>query len=111
MDETKAQLKDLRDLAGDYSFLSGNIYYQLAADEKSIVIYGLDKGQTGAPEGEWELMTSYVNADYAKKPAEGMGDERIDGIYTRDPEQYMFWPIFNDHISNSQGYLANDYGY
>ena len=111
MDETKAQLKNLRDLAGDYSYLSGNIWYQLASDEKSIIIYGLGKGESGAPAGEWELMTNYVNADYVKKPAEGMGDERIDGIYTRDPEQYMFWPIFNDHISNSQGYLANDYGY
>ena len=111
LDETKAQLKDLRDLAGDYSFLSGDIWYQLAADEKSIVIWGLDRNQTGAPEGEWEKKAAYVNADYLKKPAEGMGEERIDGIYTQDPEQHMFWPIFNDHISNSQGYLVNDYGY
>ena len=28
-----------------------------------------------------------------------------------NPEQHMFWPIFNDTMTNSQGHIKNDYGY
>lgn len=111
LDEAKADMFKLRDLQAPYDYMSGDIWYQLAGDEKSIVIWGLKKGETAAPAGEWELLKSYVNADYTKKPAEGMGTERIEGIYTKDPLQFMFWPIFNDSLSNSQGALVNDYGY
>lgn len=111
MDETIAKMKDLRDLAGQYNWLSGNIWYQLSDDEKSLVIYGLKKDEIEAPAGEWDVKTAYVNAEYKKKATEGLGDSRVEGIYSRDPEQYMFWPIFLDSISNSQGALVNDFGY
>ncbi len=35
----------------------------------------------------------------------------MDVIYAREPEQYMFWPIYNDTMTNSQGRIKNDYGY
>ena len=111
LDETIADLKDLRDLSGKYDFLSGSIYYMPGADDKSLIIYGLNRDEKKAPEGEWDYIEKYVNADYTKKPAEGMGDERIEGIYTSNPEEHMFWPVFNCNITDSQGSLVNDYGY
>ena len=111
LDETIADMKALRDLAAPYDYLTGGIYYQLAEDEKSLIIYGLDKGQQDVPAGEWESNPKYVNADYSKKPNEGLGDGRVEGIYTNDPEQYMFWPIFNCNITDSQNTLRNDYKY
>ena len=41
----------------------------------------------------------------------GFYTARIEGIYTSDPVQHMFWPIFNDTMTNSQGMIKNDYGY
>ncbi len=40
-----------------------------------------------------------------------MYEALIDGLYSRDPVQYMFWPIYNDTMTNSQGNIKNDYGY
>jgi len=111
MDETIADMKKLRDLAAPYDFMTGDIYYRLADDELSIEIYGLKPGQTTKPAGEWEAVTKYVNADYSKKATEGMGTERVEGLYLNNPEEYMFWPVFNCNISDSQGILVNDYKY
>lgn len=111
LDETIAKMKKLRDLEAPYDYLTGNVYYQLADDWQSIVIYGLCKGESEVPEGEWELKTRYVNAEYAKKPGEGLGDTRVEGLYSRDPELYMYWPIFDCNVSDSQGTLVNDYKY
>ena len=110
LDETVADLKKLRDLEAPYDFLTGDIYYKMNDDEMGITIYGLNPGETEVMT-DWEYKAAYVNANYDKKPAEGMGDERIEGIYTSDPEQHMYWPIFNDTMTNSQGYIKNDYGY
>ncbi len=42
----------------------------------------------------------------------GLYDDLVEhGLYSDNPEQHMFWPIFNDTMSNSQGYIQNDYGY
>ena len=62
-----------------------------------------------APAG-YELSAGYVNKyDDAKKT--GFYADRIDGIYVSDPVQHMFWPIFLDTMTNSQGVIKNDYGY
>ena len=65
----------------------------------------------GAPDGkEWTAETGYVNK-YDDAKSTGFYLDRIEGIYFRDPEQYMFWPIFNDSLNNSQNTLVNDFGY
>ena len=98
----------LRSMEGDYTNLTGDIAYTYADDAKSIDITFLTSGGE-TPKGA-ELTTGYVSKyDDAKKT--GFYTERIQGIYTADPEQHMFWPIFNDTMTNSQGYIKNDYGY
>ena len=98
----------LRSMEGDYASLTGDIAYTYADDSKSIDIKFLTTGGE-TPKGA-ELTTGYVSKyDDAKKT--GFYTERIRGIYTSDPEQHMFWPIFNDTMTNSQGYIKNDYGY
>lgn len=112
LDETKAKMKALRDLQAPYDYLTGNVYTQVAEDGMSLVIYGLKHGEQDVPAGEWELEANYVNAAYDKKPAEGLGDERVNGIYAgENPEQRMYWPIFQCNITDSQGKLVNDYNY
>lgn len=108
LDAAKAQMNDLRDLAGDFAGLSGDIAYVLSEDGQSLDIQFLAPGEK-APSG-YELSAGYVNKyDDAKKT--GFYAEKINGIYAQDPVQHMFWPIFNDTMTNSQGYIKNDYGY
>ena len=108
LDAAKQEMLALRDLQLRYSLLSGDIAYALSADGKSMDIKFLDAGEA-APAG-YEISTGYVSKyDDAKKT--GFYTDRINGIYTSDPEQHMFWPIFNDTMTNSQGYIKNDYGY
>ena len=114
LDEAIADMKDLRDLSGKYAFLaanSGDVWYRTGEDGISLEFYGLKSTDAGAPEGkEWTQEKGYVNKyDDAKNT--GFYASRIEGIYYRDPEQYMFWPIFNDSLTNSQNTLVNDYGY
>lgn len=109
LDEAKADMLDLRDKKGDFAWLSGDIWYKLADDEESLQIWGLKKAEQSAPAGEWDAITGYVKYDDSKKS--DLYAEKIENIYINDPEQFMFWPIFSNTISNSQGLIVNDYGY
>ena len=108
LDAAVEDMLALRSLEGDYASLTGDIAYTYADDAKSIDITFLTAGGE-TPKGA-ELSVGYVSKyDDAKKT--GFYTDRIHGIYTSDPEQHMFWPIFNDTMTNSQGYIKNDYGY
>ena len=108
LDAAVEDMLALRGLEGAYASLTGDIAYTYADDAKSIDITFLTAGGE-TPKGA-ELSTGYVSKyDDAKKT--GFYTDRIHGIYTFDPEQHMFWPIFNDTMTNSQGYIKNDYGY
>ena len=108
LDGAKQEMYNLREMEGDYAGLTGDIAYLLSDDEKSMDIRFIADGDE-IPAG-YELSTGYVNKfDDGKKT--GFYAERIEGIYVKDPEQFMFWPIFNDTMTNSQGYIKNDYGY
>ena len=108
LDAAVEDMLALRGLEGEYASLTGDIAYIYADDAKSIGITFLTTGGE-TPKGA-ELSVGYVSKyDDAKKT--GFYTDRIHGIYTSDPEQHMFWPIFNDTMTNSQGYIKNDYGY
>ena len=110
IDAAKKDMYDLRHKAGAYSYLSGDIWYRLNDDEESIQIWGLAKNEQVAPEGDdWTAVADYVKYDDTKKSDLFAG--KIENIYLNDPDHYMFWPIFNNTISNSQGYIVNDYAY
>ena len=108
LDAAENDMMALRNLQGEYAGLTGDIAYQLADDEKSLdIVFLTVDGEV--PSG-YELSTGYVNKyDDGKKT--GFYSDRIKGLYYKDPEQFMFWPIFNDTMTNSQGYIKNDYGY
>ena len=112
MDQAISEMKDLRDLKGQFSqvnMLGGDVYYQM--DGNKIVIYGFN-GEAVKPAGAWEKKAGYINKVVDSKGADtGLYNELVEGLYSRDPEQYMFWPIYNDTMTNSQGYIKNDYGY
>ena len=108
LDAAIDDMLDLRDLQGAYAGLTGDIAYAYAADNKSIAITFLT-ADGEVPAGT-EISAGYVNK-YDDAKSTGFYEARIRGLYTNDPEQHMFWPIFNDTMTNSQGYIKNDYGY
>ena len=109
LDAAIQDMLDLRDLQGAYAGLTGDIAYAYASDNKSIDITFLT-ADGEVPSGT-EISTGYVNK-YDDAKSTGFYEARIRGLYTTpDPERHMFWPIFNDTMTNSQGYIKNDYGY
>ena len=113
MDEAKEDLRKLRDLEGPYAYLSGGVYTRVAPDRKSLLFYGFNPGedQDMEPLG-WKHDKTYITkiVDGDGKDT-GLYDARIEGLYTNNPEEYMFWPILDQTLSNSQGYVKNDYAY
>ena len=76
-----------------------------------ITVYGLT-GEKTAPTGAWEKKSGYITkTEDSKGAATGLYDDLVNGLYNADPIQHMFWPIFNDTMTNSQGHIKNDYGY
>ncbi|MGN0201581.1 MAG: RagB/SusD family nutrient uptake outer membrane protein [Candidatus Cryptobacteroides sp.] len=109
LDEAKQDMYDLRDKKGDFAYLSGNIYWQNGSGSIPVLIYGLGRNEQDVPEGDWELIENYVKYDDAKKS--DLFEAKIENIYLNNPEEYMFWPIFDNTVDNSQGYIVNDYAY
>jgi len=114
MDQAKAEMKALRDnlKAPDgrtINGMDGDVYYQVV--DGQLVVCGLN-GESTKPSGAWEKKAGYINKVVDSKGLDtGLYDGLIDGIYSADPEQHMFWPIFNTTMINSQGCIQNDYGY
>jgi hypothetical protein len=113
IDEAKADLYKLRNLQAPYDYMTGTVYTQPAEDGKSLVIYGLLPGETEEKDPyTWTAQKQYVTkiADESGK-AQGLNDARIEGMYVKNPDEYMFWPIFQGTLDDSQGTIKNDYGY
>ena len=115
MDAAKMKMRNLRDLTGEYAqvnMLGGDVYYQV--DGKRLIVYGFT-GEAVKPAGAWEKKSGYFNKVVTDKGEDtGLYENLIkNGLYleTVDPEQHMFWPIYNDTMTNSQGRIKNDYGY
>lgn len=107
MKEAQADLTALSTLSGDYSELSGNIWWKENDDASGIIVWGLGKGETSAPEGsDWIMESQYVD-----KASTWTKDDKIGCLFFNDPDTRQFWPIFDYLVTNSQGTLVNDYGY
>ena len=97
LDEAKAEMTALAQRTDE-------VYYSYNADGMGLTFWGLDPAQSGiSPEGsQWILAEDYFS---------DFDTALIDAMYQADPNQHMFWPIFDITLTNSQGYLKNDYGY
>ena len=97
LDEAKAEMTALAQRTDE-------VYYSYNEDGMGLTFWGLDPSQSGiSPEGsQWILAEDYFS---------DFDTELIDAMYQADPNQHMFWPIFDITLTNSQGYLKNDYGY
>ena len=106
LDESIQDYRDLKSVSGDYAYLNpeGDVWYREV--DGGLEFYGFN-GERVAPEGdEWTKKGGYITKD-----SDGQTEERASTIYTANPNQHMYWPIFQATIINSQGSLVNDFGY
>ena len=102
MDEAKVKMNDLANRQGAYANLPEKLYFKTAADKETLIIYGLNHGDTdeaGALLG-YDGTANWLGAD--KLPT-----ALINSLYQKDPDQHQFWPIWQTFIDSSNGQLTN----
>lgn len=104
LDESKTKMNDLRNQTGDYSNVPTKVYYKYAADGYTLQFYGLNRGENADMSATYPTNTTYVG------PTK-IDDAKIASLYTNDPDQNQYWPIWQVFIDSSNGLLLNDYGY
>ena len=102
LDEAKAKMTDLKARTGSYADVPSTLYYKYAADNVSLVVYGLNRGENVNP-----------GADYTAAAWTKLEDTKIASLYKAgvDPDMRQFWPIWQVFIDASNNMLWNDYGY
>ncbi|PXY39892.1 RagB/SusD family nutrient uptake outer membrane protein [Flavobacterium cheongpyeongense] len=102
LDEAKAKMTDLKARTGSYADVPSTLYYKYAADNVSLVVYGLNRGENVNP-----------GADYTSATWTKLEDTKIASLYKAgvDPDMRQFWPIWQVFIDGSNNMLWNDYGY
>jgi starch-binding outer membrane protein, SusD/RagB family len=103
LDDAKARMTALRSRTGEYANVPATLYYKYADNGESLVIYGLNRGETTDP-GAGYTSVLYVTPS-------GLNDAKINSLYVGDPNQRQFWPIWQVFLDGSNGQLVNDYGY
>src|SRR5688572_21102410 len=103
LDDAKARMTALRSRTGAYADVPATLYHKYAADGESLIIYGLNRGETTDP------GAGYTAVNYVTPSA--LSDAKINSLYVGDPDQRQFWPIWQVFLDGSNGQLVNDYGY
>ena len=102
LDEAKQKMTDLVQHTGSYSDVPSTLYFKYKADNVSLDIYGLNRGETTNP-----------GADYTSFAWTNLVDTKIASLYKAgvNPDARQFWPIWQVFIDASNNQLTNDYGY
>ncbi|MEG1230325.1 MAG: RagB/SusD family nutrient uptake outer membrane protein, partial [Flavobacterium sp.] len=105
LDEAKQKMTALSARTGDYAAVPATLYYKYKADNVSLDVYGLNKGETTNPGATYSSITWTWTGTAA--------DTKINSLYKTgvNPDNRQFWPIWKVFIDGSNGQLKNDYGY
>lgn len=98
--DAKARMTELKNRTDRYADVPSTVYWKYAADNETIQIYGLNRGETTNP------GTGWTAADWT-----ALSDSKIAALYRKDPNTRQFWPIWQVFLDASNGTLKNDYGY
>lgn len=104
LDEAKTKMYALRDRSGAYADVPAKLYYKYATNGESLIIYGLNRGETADKSAEYDYNKTFVD------PTQ-LINSKIESIYAKNPDQWQFWPIWQVFLDSSNGTLKNDYGY
>jgi hypothetical protein len=105
LDEAKVKMANLSQHIGEYATVPSTLYYKFKADNVSLDIYGLNRGETTDPGVAYTpFVWTWTGATT---------DAKINSLYKVgvNPDNRQFWPIWQVFIDGSNGKLVNDYGY
>lgn len=99
LDEAKVKMTNLQARTGEYADVPSTLYYKTATDNVSLVIYGLNRGETTNP-----------GVDYTAKTWVKLDALKISTLYdaTVNPDAHQFWPIWQVFIDGSNQQLTNN---
>lgn len=105
LDEAKVKMAALSTRTGDYADVPATLYYKFKADNVSLDIYGLNRGETTNPGIAYTAVAWTWTGTAA--------DAKINSLYKPgvNPDNRQFWPIWQVFLDGSNGQLKNDYGY
>ena len=105
LDQAKQKMTDLAAHTGQYADVPATLYYKFKADNVSLDIYGLNRGETTNPGATY--------TSFAWTWTGAAADTKINSLYKPgvNPDNRQFWPIWQVFIDGSNGQLTNDYGY
>lgn len=104
LNEARTKLEQLENRQGKYANLPSKIYYKTAADGESVIIYGLNFGDTDA-EGS---SLGYESSKNWSMVSSGDVVNYWDALFLRDPDMQQYWPIWQIFLDGSNGKLNND---
>lgn len=112
LDEAKTKMYSLRNTEGEYADINKKLYFKSVdfswtrggatnvLPGGALSIYGLNHGETEDKTGEYEGNETWISDTK-------LTDSKIEALYARDPDLYMYWPIFDVIVNASNGYIKN----
>jgi starch-binding outer membrane protein, SusD/RagB family len=100
IEEAKQKMFDLRNREGAYEDVPESLFFRYAADNETLIIHGLNRGEFVSP-----------GPEYTEYPWTNLSVSKINSIYRNNPDTRQFWPIWQVFLNSSNGTLFNDYGY
>lgn len=102
--DSKVRMEELRNQTGRYADVPSKLYWKYAADGETLLVYGLNRGEN------MDMSAIYTNTLDWVSPGK-INDVKINSLYSGDPDNRQFWPIWTVFIGYSNGMLENSYGY
>lgn len=106
LEEAKVKMTNLKNRAGEYADVPTTLYYKYKADNVTLEVYGLNRGEIVNP------GVGYSTFDWIKFDDE-IAKPKVINLFKPgvNPDDRQFWPIWQIFITNSNGKLVNDYNY
>lgn len=116
LNDAKTKMTALSNRTDAYADLPSNIYYKTATDGETVLIYGLEHGDTDTQGVFLTNTQSYIKNSDGWILSSGGGTnkltvDKINSLFQKDPDSRQYWPIWQVFIDSSNGTLKNDYGY
>lgn len=102
LEEAKLKMADLQNRTGEYMNVPTTLYYKYKADNVTLDVYGLNRGESIDP-----------GAEYSAFGWNSLADANVNSLFKTgvNPDDRQFWPIWQVFIDGSNGKLVNDYNY